>query len=157
MGNCEWLSQSTVSALSPNLASSRGDFDAQSCCLSSRSPPACAGRAAGWLPKPELNISILTSRRSSLRETFGRYGSRRHGSRNVRTAIAGFGNQFAKQEFSDSLWIKWSTASKAGDTKDEGLQWDLENKAFPAAPVTGKYIEGKSLLPSSLSPIRKIC
>lgn len=139
MGNCEWLLQSTVSISCLSLASSQGDFDSQSCHLSSRSPLACAGRAAGWLPKPEVNISILTSRRSSLRETFGRYGSHHYGSRNVRTAIAGSRNQFAKQEFSNSLWIKWSRASKAGDTKDEGFQWDLENKAFRLLQSPGTH------------------
>lgn len=59
--------------------------------------------------------------------------------RNVRTAIAGSRNQFAKQEFSNSLWIKWSMASKAGDTKDEGLQWDLENKAFRLLQSPGTH------------------
>lgn len=85
-------------------------------------------QTTSWHLHPKLNISIFTFQKSSLGGTWGRWGPCSCDTHNVMTAIAGFRNQFAKQEFSNSLWIRLSQALKVKGPKEEGLQEALETK-----------------------------
>ena len=105
--------------------------------LLSPSPPSLTPTTALHLHL-ELNISIFTSQESGPGETLGRWGPRSYNTRNIITAISGFKNQFAKQEFSNSPWIRLSSASEAQGPKEERLQEALENKALQLLQSQGR-------------------